>query len=64
MIEDVNNFNILTSDSEKATRINICKTCDERQIISDSELCMKCACPIEYAVTYKYKECPLGKWEI
>lgn len=64
MIEDVNNFNILTTDSEKAIRMNTCETCDERKIISDSALCMKCACPIEYVVAYKFKECPMGKWEI
>lgn len=63
MIEDVNNFNVLTSDSEKASRSNTCKMCDESKIIADRKLCMKCACPIDYVVTYKFKECPLGKWE-
>ena len=64
MIEDVNNFNVLTSDSEKATRLNICKTCDQNQMIAEGELCMGCACPIDYVISYKFKRCPLGKWEI
>lgn len=64
MIEDVNNFNVLTSDSEKVERINICQTCDQKQLVGESELCMECACPIDYVVSYKFKQCPLGKWEI
>lgn len=62
MIEDINNFNIKTTDSERIERINICGNCEENKIIGDDNLCMKCACPIDYVTSHKYKNCPLGKW--
>lgn len=27
-------------------------------------LFMKCVCPIEYVITYKFKVCPLVKWNV
>jgi len=64
MIEDVANFDVLTTDIEKNERSSICNSCDENKNVGESSLCMKCACPIEYVVTYKFKACPLNKWTV
>ena len=62
MIEDPNNFGILTSDKEKQQRITLCASCPEKQIVANAETCMKCACPIDYVITYRFKLCPIGNW--
>ena len=64
MIEDVNNFNVLTSDQEKQDRLLLCNSCEKNIEFQDSRLCNACACPIDYVVTYKFKICPLEKWSI
>jgi len=64
MIEDVANFDVLTTDLEKNERSALCNTCDENKNVGESPLCIKCACPIEYVVTYKFKACPLNKWTV
>jgi hypothetical protein len=64
MIEDIKNFDILTTDSEKNERMSLCGVCVENKNINESPVCMQCACPIEYVVTYKFKACPLNKWLI
>ncbi len=64
MIEDVSNFNILTTDIEKNERLALCGSCEQNKEVGGSSLCMKCACPIEYVVTYKFKICPLNKWGV
>lgn len=64
MIEDVNNFGIETSEEEKQSRQSLCDTCEHNQIISSAHTCMKCACPIDYVIKYKFKICPIGRWSI
>ena len=64
MIEDVNNFGILTNNEEKQFRLSTCNSCEHNAIINDNPTCMKCACPIEYIITYKFKSCPIGIWKV
>lgn len=64
MIEDPNNFNILTSEEEKQIRQSLCNSCEKNKNTEFDKICDACACPIEYVVTYKFKICPLNKWEI
>lgn len=65
MIENVENFNILTDDDEKQFRLNLCNTCVENiETETSGKICNQCACPIEYVVTYKFKICPLEKWSV
>jgi hypothetical protein len=64
MIEDVNNFGILTSDEEKAARQQLCDACSLNELVSDNQTCQKCACPITYVVKYRFKICPMDKWAI
>ena len=64
MIEDVNNFDILTTDEEKSKRLTLCNSCEKNTVILDVNTCDSCACPIEYVTTYKFKSCPLNKWDI
>jgi len=65
MIEDPNNFGILTTDDEKTVRLNLCNSCTMRRIDNIfGDICDACACPIDYVTTYKFKICPLNKWEI
>ena len=63
MIEDIDNFGILTSDEEKKSRTSLCANCPEQQSIDKVATCMKCACPIEYVITYRFKMCPIGNWD-
>ena len=64
MIKDVNNFDILTTEEEKQTRQSLCNSCEKNQNIQFGNICEGCACPIEYVIMYKFKGCPLNKWEI
>jgi hypothetical protein len=64
MIEDVNNFDILTSEEEKQQRTSLCNSCDKNTKVVNVPTCDACACPIEYVVTYKFKICPLKKWNV
>ena len=64
MIEDVNNFGILTTDEEKQFRLSTCNSCEYKNTTDDQPICMKCACPIEYVITYKFKSCPMEIWKI
>jgi hypothetical protein len=64
MIEDPNNFGILCSDEEKQTRQSLCNTCSNNRITESGNICDGCACPIEYIIMYKFKNCPLNKWEV
>ncbi len=64
MIEDVSNFDITTTPDEKDKRLALCGSCEENKEVGERQLCMKCACPIDYVVTYKFKICPLNKWDI
>lgn len=64
MIENVENFNILTNNQEKQTRLDLCNSCEKNIEFQDSRLCDACACPIDYVITYKFKICPLDKWGI
>ncbi len=64
MIEDVNNFGILTDDIEKNHRLTLCNLCEKKTMVSNTFICDACACPIEYVITYKFKICPLNKWSI
>ena len=64
MIEDVNNFDILTTEEEKQHRFNLCNSCEKLTVIAQVPTCNGCACPIEYVVKYKFKMCPLNKWII
>jgi len=63
MILDVNNFGILTTEEEKTSRQALCGTCPENIIGDEYPLCKQCACPIEYVIKYRFKICPLNKWE-
>lgn len=63
MIEDVNNFGIITTDEEKSVRLNLCDSCEMMRTDSvTGNICDACACPIDYVITYKFKICPLNKW--
>ena len=62
MIEDPKNFGILTEETEKLSRQSLCNNCEEKNLVNDIDTCNKCACPIEYVITYKFKICPLEKW--
>lgn len=64
MIENVENFNVLTSDQEKQERIALCNSCEKNIDCQGSRLCDACACPIDYVIRYKFKICPLNKWSI
>lgn len=64
MIEDVNKFNILTTESEKQQRLALCNSCEKNIELQSGKLCNACACPIDYVITYKFKNCPLNKWSI
>lgn len=64
MINDIQNFNIMTTNHDRQIRLNLCNDCSENKKINDIAVCFACACPIEYVTTQKYKECPLHKWTI
>lgn len=64
MIEDVNNFGILTTDQEKQQRFNLCQACEKKTMILDVPTCDACACPIDYVIKYKFKICPIDKWGV
>lgn len=64
MIEDPANFNILTDDVEKQHRLELCNSCEKKISINEVETCDACACPIDYVITYKFKICPLEKWNV
>ena len=64
MIKDVANFNVLTDDIEKEKRLFLCNNCDKKTYIGPREICDACACPIDYVITYKFKICPMEKWEV
>lgn len=64
MIEDPNNFDILTSNEEKQNRQSLCDSCEKNKNTESGQICDLCVCPIEYVVTYKFKRCPLNKWEV
>ena len=62
MIEDVNNFNVLTNEKEKQKRLDLCNMCTENKDTPHGNICESCACPIDYVIKYKFKICPLEKW--
>lgn len=64
MIEDPNNFGILTDDTEKDKRLSLCNSCKEKVSMDGVDTCNKCVCPINYVITYKFKICPLEKWSV
>jgi hypothetical protein len=64
MIEDVNKFGIITTDQEKSQRLSMCNSCEKNIEFQGSNLCIACACPIHYVITYKFKKCPVNKWSI
>jgi hypothetical protein len=64
MIEDVNNFGILTNEEEKNKRLELCNSCEKNIMIANNPTCDMCACPVDYVITYKFKICPLNKWSI
>jgi hypothetical protein len=64
MIEDPNNFDILTSEEEKQIRQSLCDSCEKNQDTEFGHICESCACPIEYVTMYKFKICPLKKWDV
>ena len=64
MIKDVDNFNILTSEEERTIRLSLCNTCENNNLVDNINTCDRCACPIEYVVTYQFKECPVQKWVV
>lgn len=64
MIKDVENFGIVTSPEEKTARLALCESCEKLTAVMDTKTCDACACPIEYVIVYKFKICPLGKWEV
>lgn len=64
MIEDPNNFNVLTNEKEMHTRIAICSTCEKKTNTEFGEICEACACPISYVSKYQFKICPLNKWTV
>lgn len=64
MIEDPENFDILTDVIEKNIRQSLCDSCDKKQSTEFGDICICCACPIEYVISFKFKQCPLEKWSI
>lgn len=64
MIKDPNNFDILTDDNEKNSRLELCNTCEKNTSTNQGPICDACACPIDYVITYKFKICPLNKWSV
>lgn len=64
MILDPNKFNIPTSAEEKTQREELCYSCAEYTMMNQVPTCNKCACPIGYVVSQKYKKCPLEKWTV
>lgn len=62
MIENVEDFDVLTTQQEKQTRLNTCSECDNNHATEFGRICNACACPINYVITYKFKMCPIGKW--
>jgi hypothetical protein len=64
MIEDPNNFGIMTTHEEEQHRRSLCNLCEKKTLMNDIETCHMCACPIDYVTTYKFKICPLNKWGI
>lgn len=64
MIDNPENFEVLTSDSEKVNRFALCNSCEKITTMDSISTCDACACPIDYVITYKFKICPLNKWGI
>lgn len=62
MIKDIEKFNIATNINEQQLRVTICSSCPHNKFINNEHICEMCACPMEYIVSQKYKECPIGKW--
>lgn len=64
MIKDPANFNVLTDDSERQRRLDLCTACEKKTTLNDVEICDACACPLSYVIKYKFKICPLLKWDV
>lgn len=64
MIKDVENFDVITNDQERQTRLALCNACEKQTIRSGAPICDQCACPIEYVISYRFKICPLEKWNV
>ncbi|MBR2551109.1 MAG: hypothetical protein IKE92_14120 [Clostridiales bacterium] len=50
----------LTSDSESAGRLSICKDCEKL----NQGTCLACGCFVELRAALKAGRCPYNKWQI
>ena len=49
------------TEEERLQRLDVCNSCD-KFLIEEVTKCAECSCNISLLTTFKFKECPLGKW--
>ena len=52
---------VICDENETQKRLLSCKTCDYF-IVNDITMCGKNGCSINLMSTFKFKECPIGRW--
>ena len=54
---------ILCSSEESQLRLSHCKSCENFFIDTDNHTkCRGSGCNISLMITYRFKQCPVGKW--
>jgi hypothetical protein len=52
-----------TTEEERQIRLNFCNLCEDNLLIDKIyQTCNLCACPIEFVIRFKFKECLKGNW--
>lgn len=56
----VSGNNELSSPEEAAKRLDVCRTCELYEQVSNR--CSKCGCYLSMKVSWANEKCPMGKW--
>ena len=61
--EVVDDIVVTCTEEESQIRLSLCKSCENFHMDADQHTkCLGCNCNISMMITFKFKECPLGKW--
>jgi hypothetical protein len=55
--------NISTTEEEKLRRLTFCNSCENKKKYNQQDICVKCACPIDFITQFEFKTCPIGLWQ-
>lgn len=60
---EVDDIVITCTPEESQSRLSLCKPCENFYIDDEQHTkCKGCDCNISMMITFKFKECPLGRW--